>query len=259
MRATSIVAVVAVLVLAAGVPASASAQSALDDALRGGHDVFLLVTEPEATGTDGARALAAQATVLAPGALLVEVDRKDPANAPLVAQFRLTSAPVPLILVVARNGVAAGGALPGRTTPAQLAAMVPTPRKAEYLKALSDGQAVFLVVGRPEMAELAAVTRACDEADARLNQAARTNVQVGQTMPKDQAAVISIDLADPAEQRFLAELKADPRAPHPVVVVVNVKGQTTQTFLEPAGVTVEALVAATKKRVSECCPGGKCG
>jgi hypothetical protein len=248
-----------ILLLAFGASAAwAGAQTALDDSLREGHDIFLIVTEPQAQGIDSARELARKAAGLAPQATVVEMNRLDPENAALVARFRLSAAPVPLILVIAKNGVAAGGALPARTTPEQLAALIPTPKKAEYLKALDEGRAVFLVLSRPDMPTLPAVTQTCEAAHAKMNQDAEANVKVGDTKPKDQATVLGVTLTDPAEQRFLAEMKADPRSGEPWVVVVNTRGQTTRTFLGSEGLTVEALVEATKKRVSECCPGGRC-
>jgi hypothetical protein len=241
-----------------GSTAWAGAQTALDDAVRDGHDVFLVLTEPGAPGIEVARDLARKATAIAPQATVVELDRRDPENAAIVSRYRLAVAPVPLVLVVARNGVAAGGALPGRTSPEQLAALIPTPKKAEYLKALDEGRSVFLVLSRPDMPALAAITSTCEAARAKMNQDAEAHVKVGDPKPNDQASVIGVTLTDPVEQRFLAEMKADLKSSQPWVVVANTKGQTTQTFLGPEGLTVDALVAATKKQVTECCPGGKC-
>jgi hypothetical protein len=230
-----------VVVLAAGV-ARAGAPDDLRTAASEGRPVFLVVTEAAARGTDLARRVSADAAKIVPGATVVELDRGDPANAAVVKRYRLASAPVPLILVVASNGVAAGGAKPGGITAAKLARLVPSAGKAGYLQALDQGKAALLVFGGETTPGRAAAVGACAEATKTL---------------EGKALTVVIDPADPREAEFVAEMSVDPKALVAVTVVVNAKGQRAAGFdaVPPAA----ALVEAATKPVEDCgCVGGRC-
>jgi hypothetical protein len=219
----------------------ASAESSIADATSRGLAVFVVVTEAGARGTERAVEVANQAHVLAPRSAVVVVDRAVPENAALVQRLRVLGAPLPLVLVMASNGVVAGGALLKDATPQALVAAVPTPRKAQMLLHLSRGDAVFVTIGSEAMIlQRGEVFEAC-------NQAMRTL--------EGKAATVVVDLADEAEAAWLKELgvKADEKVP--VTVVFNAKGQKTQVLR--GTVTPDQLVQAVHKKV-ECCPGGKC-
>jgi hypothetical protein len=228
--------------LLAGAPsfASASTETSLAAAAAGGHSVFLVVTDGGTEGMDVVRRLVGEAQKLAPGTSVLEMNRADKTEAAVVKRYRLESVPVPLVLVIAANGVAAGGARPHLVTAARLAAMVPSPAKAAYLKSLEEKKATFLVFSRASMTNRKAALEAAEAA-------ARTL--------KGAASVVAVDLDSEQEARFVAETKVDPKAKDVVVAVYNAKGQATETLVGvPA---VESLVAAAKKE-AECCPGGRC-
>ncbi len=232
-------AALAVFLLALPSPAFASVEADLAAATAAGHSVFLVVTEPNAAGIDLARRVTSEAQQVVPDVSIVEMDRTDAANAAVVKRYRLESVPVPLILVVASNGVAAGGARPHLVTANRLAAMVPSPAKASHMKALDEKKASFLVLSREAMTDRAAATKAAADAVTAL---------------KGAAVVTSVDLDSEKEAAFVAELKADAKTKVPLVVVFNAKGQATGTF---AGVPkVADLVAAATKEIQSCCPGG---
>ena len=118
--------VLAVLLIGALVSvASASAQKDLDSAASSGKVAFVVVIDQGTTGADQATDMAKQAAKQVKKSTVVMLDRSDPANADLVAKYRLAGAPVPLILVAARNGVLAGGAPAAQTTADQLVGLVP--------------------------------------------------------------------------------------------------------------------------------------
>ena len=230
-----------VLVMTGGV-ARAGAPDDLRTATAEGRPVFVVVTEASARGTDLARRVSADAAKIVPDATVVELDRGDPANAEVVKRYRLTSAPVPLILVVASNGVAAGGAKPGTITAAKLARMVPSPGKAGLLKALDEGKAGFLVFGGDKTPGRAAAVGACAEA---------TKTLAGK------ALTVVIDPADPREVDFVTEMQLDPKAHVAVTDVVNPKGERVTAFdaVPPAATLAEAAT----KPASACGPGGCAG
>jgi hypothetical protein len=170
----------------------------------------------------------------------VALDRGLPENRDLVEAYRVSAAPLPLILVVAGNGVVAGGALLADATPEALARLVPTPKKAEMLLHLTGQIPVFVVFSRASMAGQGPAFEACSEAVRTLDH---------------KAATVVVDLDDEAEAAFAAEMNVAADAPAPVVVVYNAKAQKTGSFR--GAVTAAQLVAAARKRAS-CCPGGSC-
>ena len=230
------------VVLGSGIPARASAQGELSAAALEGKTVFLVVTQGNAPGTDRAMQLARQAQGMAPDkATVVLMDRGAAENQKLVERYRLLGAPVPLILVIAPNGVVAGGALLKDITPELLVKTIPTPKKTEMLMGLHQKMSVIVVMSRKTMVEArSAIYEACGEATRRLERKVTTVV---------------VDMDDKAEKAWLKELGVGPREALPVTVVFNPKGQKTQVFRKV--MTADELVKAVQKKV-ECCPGGSC-
>ncbi len=221
----------------AGSAALAGTQRDVDLAARGQKVAFILVTEKGVAGVEEARTLLRQTLPQVPRSVMVELDRSDPQNADYMAKLRLAGAPVPLILVAARNGVLAAGLPAAQATPALLQAAVPSPKKAEVLQALQSGKCVLITVSRKGMATESKAMAAC---------AAACN-QLG-----DKSAMVRVDLADPKETGFVTQLRVDPQTTEPVTLAVNAQGQVTGTY---AGVQEAAnLVAAATKRVGGCCP-----
>jgi hypothetical protein len=221
----------------------ASVETDLAAASAARHSVFLVVTERDASGIDVARSVASDAQKLSTETSILEMDRADSANRAVVEKYKLASVPVPLILVIASNGVAAGGALPQAVTAARLAAMVPSPAKAAFLQSLDEKKASFIVFSRDSMAGRAATLKVATDAVAAL---------------KGAASVVAVSLDADKEAGFIAEMKVDPKSAAPVVVVYNAKGQATSTLL--ASPSVDDLVAAATREIeaAPCCPGGRC-
>jgi hypothetical protein len=203
---------------------------------------FVLVSEPAASNVADARDLIRSAMKQVQESTLFELDRSDPANADLVAQYRLAGAPIPLILVIARNGTLGGGIIAAGGTVERLVAMVPSPKKAEIMQYLQSGKAVFIEVSRKGMrgqgAALAACTAAC-------GQGGGTSV------------VVAVDMDDPAEVPFLSSLKIDLAATDPVVLVVNAQGQVTGNYT--GTVAAADLAQAATKKATGCCPSTVAG
>ena len=231
------------LVALVGGVAHASTQSELGEALQAKRPVFLVVTQSNARGTPQALDIAKKASALVPGSKVVTLDRAVEANAGLVKKYRVLGAPVPLVLVLAPNGIVAGGALLKDASPKKLAALVPTPKKTDMLGALEAKRAVILVFSHPKMADRSRILDVCGKAFTQMEQT------------RQKAQVIMVDTTDKAEGKFLAEMKVDPLATMPQVVVLNAKGEKTAVFRE--GVTVKQIVDAVNMK-APCCPGGSC-
>jgi len=240
MRISIPLAVTLLLTLSIG-RARGDAAADLKKASDEGHPVFLVVTEGDAKGTDLGMRVSAEAAAIVGDAVVVRLDRGDTAAAPVVKRYRLESVPVPLILVIAANGVAASGTKPSAVTASKLARMVPSPSKAAYLKALEERKAVFLVfAGEKTTGRLGAI-EACNAAVKAM---------------ADKAATVTVDLADDREAAFTSELNVDRATTVAVTIVVNSRAQRTATF--DTVPDAKALVEAAAKVVEECCPGGKC-
>jgi len=217
--------------------AAASPQKDLEKATEREEVVFLLVTGGAAEGVEQARDLIRQVMEQVDNSTLVVLDRSKPENADLVARFRVGSVPVPLILLVARNGVTAGGVLAEKATAEKLLALVPSPKKADILQALHSGKAVFTLASRGSMDVQAAALAACNAACAQMGGA---------------SVVIAIDMDDPTEAAFLTQIKVDLASAEPMTVVLNAQGQFTGRYT--GAPDVAELVAAATKRVAGCCP-----
>jgi len=217
--------------------AEASTQKDLDSAAKHGKIAFILVTDQGATGVNEAKEMIEQAMKQVKKAVLVDFDRSDPANADLVNKYRLAGAPVPLVLVAARNGVIAGGLPAAQATADKLVAMVPSPKKAEILQMLQSGKAVFIFAGRRGMASQSGATAACAAACGQM---------------QDKCVTVQIDMDDPQEAVFLGQLKIDVTSNEPVTLVVNAQGQITGTYTGAADVA--SLVQAATKKAGGCCP-----
>lgn len=217
--------------------AAASAPKDIESAARGGKIAFILVTDEGATGIDQAKEMIRTAMKQVTKSALIELDRSNPANGELAAKFRLAGAPVPLILVAARNGALAGGIPAAQATADQLVSLVPSPKKAEILQALQSGKAVFITASRKGMAAQSGATSACALACGQM---------------QNQSAAVQIDLDDAAETTFLSQMKVNLSSTEPVTLVINAQGQITGTYTGAA--EVANLVQAATKKVGGCCP-----
>ncbi|MBK9472888.1 MAG: hypothetical protein IPO18_11445 [bacterium] len=218
-----------------------STRTELAGATSQGKVAFILVTDPGVVGIPQAKDLIQTTMKQVKNATMVELVRSDPANADLVAEYRLAGAPVPLILVAARNGVLAGGLIAAQASTEKLLAIVPSPKKADVLKALQSGKAVFITASRKGMASQSGAMASCAAACGQM---------------KNQGVAIAIDLDDPQEAEFLGQLKASRTATEPMTFVINAQGQLTQTY---TGATeVASLVQAATKSAGGCAPGA-CG
>jgi len=217
----------------------ASVQTDIEKASKAGKVVFLAVTETGNPDNAAAITLAKEAEKLYPKSTVIEMSRTDKVNEGLVTKYRLAGAPAPLILVIASNGVVTGGANFKQTTAENLVALIPSPKKADVLKAMSDGKSVFLVVSKKSMKKKDVLSK-CEVACAEM---------------KDNAKIVEIDFDDATEKKFLNELKITEIGDTPQTYVINSQGQIAGSFI---GVTdSKKLVAtATKKPSSGCCPSG---
>jgi hypothetical protein len=222
--------------------ALASVQTDIEKANKNGKAVFLVMTEPGVKETGQALDIAKEAQKLAPESTVIEMNRADTGNSQFIAKNKLANAPVPLILLIASNGVVTGGLPAEKARPDMLVKMIPSPGKAEIVKALSEGKAVFVMASRNSMGDRAKVLDSCKNACKEL---------------KDKSVFVPIDMDDKKESSFLQQLRVNMDSTEPATVVVNAQGQVTGNFTGP--VEVAKLTQAAVAR-GGCGPGSKgCG
>jgi len=221
--------------------AFAQLQGELEQAKAKKQSVFLVVTEDGDVNRDKAMNMANQAIDLVADAVVLELNRSNASNNSLIKQFGVSSAPVPLILVLAENGVLAGGSLMSQASPEKLVSAIPSPKKLEVMEAMRKGKSAFIVVSSKTMAEKSDIVNTCQQACIEMEQNAK---------------IIQIDLDNPREKDFLASLKINTNITKPQTFVINSKGQVTGKF--EGEVDSQNLVATAKKvaKSGGCCPSG---
>jgi hypothetical protein len=229
--------IAALLLALTAATAVASTQSDLDAAVKSGKSAYILVYDQSALQVDQARGLVKDAIARVPRSSKLECDRNDPANAEFVKKIGLAAAPVPLILICSSTGVVTGGLPAQQATVDQLVKMMPSPKKTEIVKALSEGKAVMVTVSRKSMKSTESVYSTCASACQQLGA---------------KSAFVKIDMDDPAEAGFLTEMKVNLTSTEPVTLVANAQGQIAGTYT--GEVPLANLITAATKKVGGCCP-----
>jgi hypothetical protein len=209
----------------------------IDKATNNGKVVFLVVADGNNQLSE-ANQIAVNTQKKVKKSEVITLDVSDKSNEDLISQYRLNGAQTPLILVIASNGVVAGG-FNLQATPENLIEAIPTKKQADALLAFSQGKSVFIVLSKKAWADKAQSIDECNKSCIAL---------------KNKSVVIDLDMDDKAETSFLKILKPDFNATKTNVLVFNSKGQFTEKLEAP--VKSGTLTSSTKKKVGGCCPPG---
>jgi len=221
-----------------GVAAAARKQAAKE-----GKYLFLFFWKTDDDGTAALRTLFDETLAkVADRANAVVVDVTDPAEKPIVDEYGLSRAPMPLVLAVAPNGAITGG-FPTRFTEHDLLSAFATPATQACMKSLQDGKLVFLCVQNEQTG---------------MNEEAMRGVQdfAADDRFREASQIVLLDPCDEAEKPFLRDLEIDPATKTAVTV-----------FLAPPGAPIAMLEGGTTKdqflaeleKAGSCGPGGACG
>lgn len=169
---------------------------------------------------------------------VIKMNAIDATNAILVTKYRLSGAPLPMVLVIDKNGTVTEGLPLSKLTAENLVKLIPSPKYSEVLKALNNGKSIFVVAYKESMIGKKSVIKNCNDASKNLN---------------NKNVVMAIDMNDVNEKDFLTNLKYNNSATEPQTFVINSKGQITATY---NGVTkINELVASANKVFGGCCSG----
>ena len=203
--------------------------------------VFLVAYNADGADANNAVSIAKTAQKnLKASSVVIKMNTSDAANSALVSKYRLAGAPLPLILVLDKNGTTAGGLTLKDATSEKLIDLIPTPKSSEMIKALAEGKSVYIVVYKEAMTSRKSIVDNCAVACSKMD---------------NKSVTVMVALEDTHETKLLKTLKCDLNAKEPVTYVINKSGQVTGTF---NGLTdVNTLVSSAKKApASSCCPSG---
>jgi hypothetical protein len=208
---------------------------------KSGKAVFLVAYNANGPDAEKAVSIANDAkTILPSSTAVVKMNTTDAANSELISKYRLTGTPLPLILVLDKNGSAAGGFVLKDATSQKLADLVPSPKMSELLLALSNGKSVYVVVYKESMTSRKSIMENCATACSKM---------------ENKSVVVTVNMEDKKETKLLQTLKCNLNAAEPVTYVINTAGQITGTYTGLADVN-SLVSSATKVAAGGCCPGG---
>jgi len=208
----------------------------IEKSQKAGKSIYIIVTDKAAKGTDALAKLVTEAQKKVKNTAVVALNRDDNANAGLISKYRLSGAPLPIILVVASNGVVSGSLSTADASVDKLISYLPTKTQADVLLGFENGKAAFIICGKKNAKDIPALTTECKSAI---------------TVLGNKANQFFLDVDSKEEANFLALLTPDKNKT--TVLVFNGKGQNTGTL--EATAKSKDLVASVNKKVGGCCPG----
>lgn len=220
--------------------AGSKAQRTLDFAAQQQKFTFVLFYKQNDTPTQAmAKTISDGLASRADRAVAVYVNVSDPAEKGIVEHFGVSRAPMPFLLAVAPNG-AISCVFPQKIEDANLDAAFITPTMARVMKLIQGGKLVLLCVRANDTEQTPGVVREF-QADPQFS---------------NRISVVSMQLTDPAETRFLGDLKINPATTR----------ATTVVFMAPPGVLIgkysplasKVQLAADLHAAGRCCDDPNC-
>lgn len=220
-------------------PVPGEATKALQHSKSSHKQLFVLVYRNEDAATQAMLGTMTQEVKRRPDAAeMGRINVQEPGEKDWVDTYKLSRAPMPLLMAFAPNG-AVTGAFPMRVTPEQI--------KKTFV---SPGMAACLLAGQQKKVVVLAVQKG-------IQTGIPVAVQQFANDPnfKDSTNVVAVRADDAREANLLSALKLTNKAP--VLAMIGTSGGMFASL--PVTATKDQLVTAIKSASSGCCPGGKCG
>jgi len=216
-------------------------QAELDNAKKAGKAVFVVVTGNGVTDVPKATTIANGAKAIYKNATVLVLNRDDAFNAPLVKEWQLSGATLPLILVISPKGMPTGGYLLAQATSENVAALVPSPKLEEVYAAINSKKPAIVVFTKKSLSDRTAVVQECQKTITKLN---------------NNAVLVEVDMDDSKEVNFMNQLRIDKASKTSTTIVINTQGQVAGTSTTVPDAT-KLAAAATQPVKGGCGPG--CG
>jgi len=221
-------------------PPASKGQQVLEQAGKDGKFTFILFykTDDAATQAMG-QVLKSELAERSDKAVMVYVQISNPAEKAIVDQFGVARAPMPMTMTLAPNG-ALTGVYPQKISPKNLNDAIVTPAMTRCMKSLQEGKVVLVCVQSSTKAFAPPVVKEF-QADPHF---------------KDRLATVSLKADDPAEARFMGDMKLDPAS----------VTSTTVAMLAPPGMLIGKFgpkatkdeMAAALAKAGKCCDDPNC-
>lgn len=227
-----------ILVTPPAAPAAESSHQAVSEAARNEQFAFIMFYRGNDTATRRMHGVLKATLADRQDAVVVPIQIGDRAGQKLVKQFDASRLPLPATAVLAPNG-AVCSVFPRRVTGNQLVSSFVSPGQAECLKALQDKKLVLLC------------------AQPKADSAVPAGVQefVKEDLFSHRTRIVTVSSSDPAEARFLQQLRVKTNEPTQSVAFMAPPGVMLGVFGENVSLDVLAqnLAAAGK-----CCDDENC-
>lgn len=226
---------------------ASSFKAELDKAIKEGKPVFVVVTGNTISNTSEAMKIAKAANQIIKKAVVLELNRDDAMNANFVSEWRLSGAPLPLIIALSSKGQPVGGYVLEQATAENIAALIPSPKLEIVYDAISKQQYAVLAFTKKSFSDRKEVLNECNKAV---------------NMLKNEAVFIEIDMEDIKEIGFMNQLKINPStANSSVTLVINKQGQVAgqSSTIPDAAKLVSAAKTPVKKGCGPGCGPAGCG
>ncbi|MEP3481350.1 MAG: hypothetical protein ABJZ55_19065 [Fuerstiella sp.] len=218
--------------------AQSSGQSSLAEAAKQNKFAFILFYRDNDATTQAMYKVLNGQLAARNNASFVPVKITDPQERPVVDQFDASRTPMPAVVAVAPNG-AITGVFAQKLTAAHIDAAIVTPAQTRCMRALQDKKLVLLCV-QPTGSNAV-------PAGVQQFQADKLNV--------NRTRVVSLQAGDPAESKFLQQLKVRPDTQSTVTAFMAPPGVLLGTFNDK----VTPVILMTKLATAgQCCDDPNC-
>jgi hypothetical protein len=162
----------------------------------------------------------------------------DPADQPLVKQFGMERAPLPMALAVAPNG-AITGVFNRKVTADLIAEAFVTPTMARCMKSMQESKVVLVCLHRAAKPSIPASVRELEK----------------DPLFTDRITIIPLRLDEPGEGEFLEQMQVEPTKAQDLVVMMAPPGVLVGKFTTS---TTKDEMAAALHKAGKCCDDPNC-
>ena len=219
--------------------AQTSVKEKLATATKEGKTVLMVVSDKNNPSAN-LKTLAQSATASEKNIAIIEMDKDSEANSTLVNEYRIGSAPMPLLLVFSNKGLLLSGMTEEQATKEAIIDALPTPKYSEISYALSQAKPVFALISNTSFKSDKDALALCSDA--------KSDILNG-------AEIIEIDAKDETESKLLTMLNIKTKLKDSYIVAINGQGIMSGRF-DKLPSKDELIEAATKVVQSGCAPGG---
>ena len=219
---------------------SSKLQHSLDAAEKDGKFTFIVfVREDSAAAREMLKIAKTGAARREAQAVVTTARANDPAEKALIERFGIGRAPMPVTVAVAPNG-AITGVFAKTLSDEHMDAAIVSPTMMTCMKSLQNKKLVFVLVAASDKAEMPAGVKSLQS----------------DPLFKDRMTFASMRVDDPAETRFISQMKIDPlRVEGPYAVLIAPPGVLVGHFDSTA---TGAQIAAAIHKSGQCCDDPNC-